>query len=197
MTRTADHAIDPMFLERWSPRAYDGQPISREELLTVLEAGRWAPSAFNAQPWRYVYAQRDTAAWASLLGLLFEINQSWAKNAAALVVIVSQKDMPPGKDGSVKPSRTHSFDAGASWAMIALEARRLGLYAHGMSGFDAERAAIELEVPDTFHVDAMFALGRVTSDLSGLLPALVAKESPNDRRPLLETAFEGRFAAKV
>ena len=196
MSRTAAHPIDPMFLDRWSPRAYDAQPITREELLSVLEAGRWAPSSFNLQPWRFLYAQRDTPAWPTFLGLLIEYNQGWANRAAALVFVVSDKNAPPGKDGTIKPSRTHSFDAGAAWACMALEARRLGLYAHGMSGFDLERAPKELGVPDTFHVEAVFALGRVTADASVLSESLRAKEHPSDRRPLAETAFEGKFPAK-
>ncbi len=76
MSRTAAHPIDPKFLDRWSPRAYDAQPITHEELFTVLEAGRWAPSSFNLQPWRFLYAQRDTPAWKTFLGLLIEYNQS-------------------------------------------------------------------------------------------------------------------------
>ena len=195
MSRIAEHAIDPRFLDRWSPRAYDEKPITETELLTVLEAGRWAPSSFNLQPWRFLYAQRDTPEWKTFLGLLIEYNQGWAHRAAALVFIVSDRSSPPGKDGSVKPSRTHSFDAGAAWAYCALEARRLGLYAHGMSGFDPERAPKELGVPDTFHVDAVFALGRVT-DPSVLSESIRAKEQPSDRRPLAETAFAGKFPAK-
>lgn len=195
MSRTADHAIDPKFLDRWSPRAFDEKPITEEELMTVLEAGRWAPSAFNAQPWRFLYAQRDTPEFKTFLGILIEYNQQWAHRAAALVFLVSNTLMAPGKDGTQKPHRTHSFDTGAAWACMALEARRLGLYAHGMSGFDPERAPKELGVPDSWHVDAVFALGR-TTDASVLSESFRAKEHPSDRRPLAETAFRGRFPAK-
>ena len=36
--RLADHPIDPLFLARWSPRAYDGQPMPEADLLRILEA---------------------------------------------------------------------------------------------------------------------------------------------------------------
>ena len=65
--RTADHLIDPVFLERWSPRAFAPELMAEETLLTMLEAARWAASSFNAQPWRLVYALRDTPHWNSLL----------------------------------------------------------------------------------------------------------------------------------
>jgi nitroreductase len=43
--RTAGHPISKLFLDRWSPRAFDGQPVPRADLMTMLEAARWAPSA--------------------------------------------------------------------------------------------------------------------------------------------------------
>ena len=62
-SRTADYPIDALFLERWSPRAFTGEAISERELLTLLEAARWAPSSYNSQPWRFLYARRDTEPW--------------------------------------------------------------------------------------------------------------------------------------
>ena len=64
--RRADHPIDPWFLERWSPRAFTGEPIPDAALMTLLEAARWAPSSYNAQPARFLYARRDTPALADL-----------------------------------------------------------------------------------------------------------------------------------
>src|SRR4051794_17832618 len=183
MTRTADHPIDPMFTERWSPRAFDGAPMTREELATIFEAGRWAPSSSNVQPWRFIYALRDTPAWETFFGLLIPFNQQWVKNTSALVLVASQKNGPPDRDGNVKPSHTHSFDAGAAWAMMALQASRMGLRAHGMVGFDIARAANELNVPDTFRVEMMFAVGHPTTDLSVLPEPLAKKEMPNERKP--------------
>jgi nitroreductase len=58
--RRADHAIDSIFLDRWSPRAMSGEPLSLEELLSLFEAARWAPSSGNEQPWRMLFARRDT-----------------------------------------------------------------------------------------------------------------------------------------
>ncbi|EPN06679.1 nitroreductase family protein, partial [Pseudomonas syringae pv. actinidiae ICMP 18804] len=52
--RIADHPIDPQFTERWSPRAFSGESIEQETLLSFFEAARWAPSAYNSQPWRFL-----------------------------------------------------------------------------------------------------------------------------------------------
>src|SRR5579875_2705086 len=113
-SRQADYPIDPMFLERWSPRAFTGEPLAESELLTMLEAARWAPSSSNAQPWRFAYARRDTPHWDRFVGLLVPRNQTWAANASALVFLISNTMMrPPGSDKDV-PSPTHSLDAGTA-----------------------------------------------------------------------------------
>lgn len=61
--RKPDYAVDRIFLDRWSPRAMTGAAIPREELLTLFEAARWAPSSYNNQPWRMLYAFRDSEHW--------------------------------------------------------------------------------------------------------------------------------------
>ena len=61
--RQPDRTIEPLFVQRWSPRAMSGETISDVELLTLLEAARWAPSSYNNQPWRFLYAKRDTPHW--------------------------------------------------------------------------------------------------------------------------------------
>lgn len=191
--RTADHAIDPLFLERWSPRAFSTETISDAELFTLFEAARWAPSSYNSQPWRFVYAKRAGAGWETLLGTLNPFNQSWAKHAAALVILVSNTTMrPPGGDKDV-PSRSHSFDAGAAWNALALQAARSGWQAHAMVGIDFDKAAQDLGVPEGFHVEAAIAIGR-PGDKSQLPEALQAREQPSPRKPVSEFIAEGRFS---
>ena len=96
-SRKADRPIDPIFLDRWSPRGFTESEISQVELETLFEAARWAPSAYNSQPWRFIYARRNGKGWDTLLGLLNPFNQSWAQRAAALVFVVSKTTMqPPG-----------------------------------------------------------------------------------------------------
>lgn len=40
--------------ERRSIRKFTEEAVSREDILTILEAGRWAPSGLNNQPWRFL-----------------------------------------------------------------------------------------------------------------------------------------------
>ena len=193
-TRTADHPIDPMFLARWSPRAFTGEAISEADLLTMLEAGRWAASAYNSQPWRFIWARRDTPHWDKFLALLVPFNRSWAKEASALVILVSNSLMrPPGADKDV-PSHSHSLDAGAASGNFALQANKMGWFVHGMVGFDMDRAFAELGVPAGYRVEAAYAVGRL-GDPAILSEGLRARETPSPRLPLTQIAFEGAFKA--
>ena len=184
--RKADHPIDPWFLDRWSPRAMSGEPISQPEVMTLLEAARWAPSSFNNQPWRILYARRDTAHWQTFLDLLVEANRGWCGKAAALLLFVSRTTF----EHNNKPSVTHSFDCGAAWENLALQGTRMGLVVHGMQGFDYDRARTALQIPDGYQVEAMVAVGK-PGDPAELPEKLRERETPNDRRPLSQTACEG------
>ena len=189
--RRAHHPADALFVDRWSPRAMSGEPITTSELMRLFEAARWAPSSYNAQPWRMLYTLREHADWPAFLELLSESNKTWARNAGALVLFVSKKI----NDRTGQPSMTHSFDTGAAWAFFALQGYLSGYAVHGMQGFDYVRAQRELQVPDEFRVEAIVAVGKPGSKEA--LPApLQERETPNDRRPISETVCEGKWALK-
>jgi nitroreductase len=181
--------VDPLFLERWTNRSFTGEPITEDELMVLLEAARWAPSAFNIQPWRFVWARRDTAAWPNLLGLLSPFNQNWARHAAALVVLVS--DSMDRRDPSApRALHSHTFDTGAAWAQLGLQAHRSGWSACCMTGLDMKRAREVLNVPADHRVEAAVAVGRAGPQPQ-LSDSFAQSQVPSDRRPLSETAFEG------
>ncbi len=186
--RKADHPIDNMFLDRWSPRAMTGETISQEDLMTLFEAARWAPSSYNNQPWRMLFARRDSKHWSLFFDLLVVFNQSWAKNAGALVLLISRTHF----DFNGEPAVTHSFDTGAAWENLALQGWLKGFVVHGMQGFDYERAKTALNIPEGFQVEAMAAIGK-PADPATLSQDLLEKEAPSDRRKLEETICEGPF----
>jgi nitroreductase len=189
--RAADHPINPVFLERWSPRAFDGHPVPREDLMAILEAARWAPSSYNQQPWRFVYAIKDGPHWTEFLDLLVEANRAWCRDAGALLVLLS-KTTQARPDGSEVPSYSHSHDAGCAWGYLALQATMMGYAAHGMVGFDHERAPRALGVPPSYRIEQMIALGR-RGDPAKLPESVRAREQPNTRRPLTESVAKGTF----
>ena len=192
--RQSEHPVDPFFLDRWSPRAFKEEPMPREDMLTILDAGHWAPSSGNNQPWRFIYALKGTPSWATVRDLLVPGNQRWAQSAAALVIFVS-RTYRISSDGERKPAYTHSFDTGAAWFSIASQAMKLGYHTHGMEGLDREKAMRVLGVPEGFRVEAACAIGKIAPG-DALPDDLSERAARSGRRPLSEVAFEGRFAGE-
>lgn len=193
--RQADYPVNNLFLRRWSPRSFDPAPMSERELFSLLEAARWAPSAFNIQPWRFIYSLRDDADWACHLDLLDPFNASWAKDASALLFLVSDKLMPRDGSSPHRPSNTHSFDAGAAWAQLALQATALGYQAHAMAGIRFDAVRVQLAVPENYRVEIAVAIGR-QADASRLPKPLRLREVPSPRLPLEQIAFAGSFPSQ-
>lgn len=186
--RVSKYQTPPLFLNRWSPRSMTGEPLSDDELFSLFEAARWAPSSYNSQPWRILYAKRDTPEWDLFYNLMIEFNQTWTQHAAALIVMISRKTFE--KNG--KPSVTHSYDTGAAWMSLALAGHLQGLVVHGMSGFDYEKARQDLNIPDEYQVEAMAAVGK-RAPKENLPDEIQKMEAPSDRLPLEKTVIHGRF----
>jgi len=187
--RKPEHDIHPAILGRWSPRSMTGEELSDDELMPLFEAARWAPSSFNGQPWRFIYAKRNTEHWDKFFDLMMEGNQGWAKNAAVLVVVISRKNF----EHNDKPSKTHHFDTGSAWENLAIEGSSRGLVTHGMEGFDYDKARKVLEIPKSFDVEAMIAIGK-RGKKEDLPKEAQEGEAPNQRKPLKEIIMEGKFS---
>lgn len=190
--RRADYPIDTVFLRRWSPRAMSGEAVTQEELFTILEAARWAPSAHNEQPWRFLYAMRGDAAWATFLSLLNSSHRRWIPQAGALVIIVSNTVSQHQPDGVP----TYSFDAGLACENACLQATSLGLVSHVVQLQNNEAVRRTLDVPDEYSIEFGLVLGR-PGRRSELAVEYQAKELPRLRRPLSEMVFEGRFPSRA
>lgn len=185
--RKADYQIDPIYLERWSPRGFANKEVDEETLNSIFEAARWAPSAMNLQPWHFIVA-RNKEDREKFYEFIYDANVTWCKEAPVLVAILSKKIR--NEEGA--PNVTHAFDTGAAWGFLALEATRKGLIAHGMGGFDHEAAREILNIPDEYDIQAVVAVGYYDPDAE-LPEALKEREVPSDRRPMKEFVSEGKF----
>ncbi len=185
--RKPENNIYEIFLNRWSPRAMSGEEIEEKTLFQLFEAAKWAPSSNNNQPWRFIYARRNTKHWDTFFNLLAEGNQVWAHNAAALIVVISKTTFDNGKH-----ARTHSFDAGAAWENFALQGSMMGLVVHGMQGFDYYKAKEVLQIPDGYQVEAMIAVGK-KGKKEDLPDYQQEREFPSSRKTIAQIVMEGVF----
>ncbi len=189
--RTTEYEIEDVFLKRYSPRALSGEAVEIEQLMTVFEAARWAPSASNIQPWRFLYAIQGTPDFDLFLSFLMEGNKVWCKNAGALIIVLSKKNLDGGEYNA-----SHLLDTGSAWENLALQATSQGLITHAMAGYNKEPLMKELDIKeDEYEVGLMIAVGK-PGDVKSLPEYLQAREAPNDRKKLSEIVFEGKEGAK-
>lgn len=182
--REPEATIDDMFLDRWSPRAFLPDPIPGDQIQSLFEAARWAPSCYNEQPWLFMYATSKEAKQ-RFVSLLTEQNRKWAPQAPLLIFLLAKR----AYNLSGKINRHAAFDAGAAWVCLALQARKLGLYAHAMAGFDEKKSYAVLGVSEAqYEVMAAIAVGKI-GDPFQLSEDFRSKEFPNSRKPPVEISI--------
>lgn len=178
--RKSEHAIDPFFINRWSPRAFSTESIDDADLAAIIEAAHWAPSCFNEQPW-FFHIAKSTEAKQLFTNFLTESNQVWAKNAPILIALISEKLFSKNS----KENRWHSFDCGTAWGFLSMEANRRGYITHAMGGFNQHLASQTLNLSQDQRVETIIALGR-HGDPALLPKSLQEREIPSLRKSLSE-----------
>lgn len=184
-TAPIEHPVLDVLAGRWSPRAYDAHSdIDEAKLATALEAARWSPSANNSQPWRFIVARRGTALHAQVTDSLVGFNQTWARNAAVLVVAIAETATADGTP------LTHAlYDLGQAVAHFSVQAHHDGLLVHQMSGFDPEVVREFADLDERFLPATVFAVGEF-GDVDALPEVLQQRETaPRVRRPIDETVI--------
>jgi nitroreductase len=182
--------IHDVLARRWSCRAFDrDRPVSREQIVALLEAARWSPSCFGDQPWRFLVWDRNTdeAAWQKAFDCLVEWNRNWVKNAPVLILTTANTVF--SKNG--KPNHYGEYDTGAAALNLCQQAVSMGLMAHQMGGYDADQARKAFNIPEQFTCMAMIAVGYQAAPdvLDGELKEL--ELAARARSPLEEHFFEG------
>jgi nitroreductase len=184
--------IHELIANRWSGRAYDAsKPVTKDQLVSLLEAARWAPSCFGDQPWRYVVCNKseNLQAWQAAYDCLVPGNQSWAVNAPLLLLICADTLFSHND----KPNKWAPYDTGAATENLCLQATALGLMAHQMGGFDADKARTTFNVPERYQILAMVTVG-YQADVERLTGETKERETAaRSRKPLNELFFNGQW----
>ncbi len=188
--------IHDLIAQRWSPRAFDDQKtVSHAQLLALFEAARWAPSCFGDEPWRYIAWSKhnDAEAWQQAFGCLAEGNQIWVRHAPVLLLATAASRF----SHNGKPNRWASYDTGAASENICLQATAMGLRAHQMGGFDADKIQRAFGIPHDYQCMAMIAVGYQAE--ADLLDANLAQSelAERKRQPLATHFFANAWGMGV
>ena len=175
---TAD--LHPIILERWSTRAFDASyEISKDEVVTLLEAARWSASANNLQPWKFAVAYRGDALFQQFIDSAAGFNKAWIPNASALIAVMFEKTNEKGEVRASAP-----FDTGLAVGQLVLQAQAIGLYTHQVGGFDKEAALTALGSPENLQPVVLIAVGKHAPE-ADLPEELKNRESAERQRKAL------------
>lgn len=176
---------------RWSPRAFSDRAVTKDDLLPLLDAARWAASCYGEEPWRFLIATKaNPAEYETMLGCLVEANRSWAKSAPVLMLTVARKNFSHNET----PNYYALHDTGLALGILMVQATSMGLYVHGMGGFDKEKAHAVYSIPEDYDLGAAVAIGYLGDP--DALPEKTRKMelAPRKRKPMNEIVFAGTWA---
>ena len=174
MQATGERKVIDTILARRSVRNFTDRQISKEEINTILNAGRWAPSGLNNQPWRFIVV-RDP----ETIGKLSECTHYSGIVAGAPLLIAAFLDTESSYN------RTKDIQAiGASIQNMLLACCDLSLGAVWLGEIlnQNEKVNSILHCPSKFELMAVLAIGE---------PAPGKRTST--RKPLSELVFEEKY----
>ncbi|MFC1499736.1 nitroreductase family protein [Candidatus Zixiibacteriota bacterium] len=176
--------------ERWSPTIFSERLITSEELRELFEAVRWAPSSMNEQPWRLLYATRETPdAFERMVSCLVESNAQWARHAPLLVLVAAGTRFSRNE----RENRHAWHDAGMATENLLIQASSMGIQGHPMAGFSRSKAVELFGIPDGFETILMIALG-YPGDLEEAPDGVEGRQKEaRERKPLDETVFSDHW----
>lgn len=155
MNRT-ENVVLKAIRERRSIRKFTADPVSREDLLAILEAGRWAPSGLNNQPWRFLVVTRDDPRHERLAGCTKYARI--VRGSAACVCVLLAKDVMysemkdhQGAGACIQNMllAVHALGLGAVWLGQIINDQAAALGALGLSEVEYEiEAVLALGHPD-------------------------------------------------
>jgi nitroreductase len=181
----ASVGLSDVIAHRWSPRSFADKAISSEDLTKIFTAAGWAASSSNEQPWRFLVGHKGDDTYAKILDCLVEANQAWAKAAPVLVLSAAAATFAKNQ----APNYYALHDTGAASATMTLEAIALGIHAHGMGGFDKDKARTSFAIPAEYEIGACWAFGYL-GDPNALADwQFTAETTPRTRKPLSEFVF--------
>jgi nitroreductase len=155
------HAQDALSVihSRKSVRHYTGEPVSKDDLMTLLKAGMAAPTARNQQPWVFIVVTDDFTLLKLAKGLPY--TKMIVKSRACIVVCADMNKALPGEE---RDFWVQDCSAASENILLAAEAIGLGAVWSGMYPLEERVAHVRkvLELPDTIIPLNVIAVGHPT-----------------------------------
>lgn len=148
--------IHPLILNRWSARSFSDKRISDETMETLFEAASWSASSMNEQPWEYLWAEKGSDAFNTMVDCLMDGNQPWAKNGSHMLLSLAKRHF----NHKHRTNRHHMHDVGAANSTLLMQAADLDIYGHMMGGFHMDKTLEAFGIdPEEYEVACFIVLG--------------------------------------
>jgi nitroreductase len=170
MSESSQVVLEAIFARR-SVRQYTDDPVSKQDVHAILEAGRWAPSGLNNQPWRFAVVRdskvKDEVAKQTRYREII-------RNAPLIIAVFLDNDA--------------SYDRTKDCQGIGacLQNMWLAIHALGLGGVwlgeilkNKDRVGEILEVPKTYELMAVLAIGHPKH-----------RQQTSDRKSLADLVFK-------
>ena len=148
-----------------SYRGYDhNRKVTREELLTLVEAAHLCPSSVNIQPFRYFLAYEPEVVAA------VQAETKWAKGLPELTLPHPGKE-PTGfivicQDAAIQENLSRfQRDVGIVAQTMLLTAVEMGLGGCMIGNFNAGSVRAALKLPETIHPLLIVAIGKPDEEI--------------------------------
>ncbi|WP_158975313.1 nitroreductase family protein [Cellulophaga sp. L1A9] len=173
----SDYEIFALLKQRYSPRTFKDVRIKKQHLNQLFEAARWSPSSNNIQPWRFIYAEKNSEAYEKIISCLSDFNKEWAVNAPLLMLTAYHEKTNDHQDNF------HALhDLGFAVGNMTTQAQYMGIALHQMAGLDWKKIEKIFNIPEDYHISTAIALGYYGGELNKLSPELQKAELQERQR---------------
>ena len=132
MDNLIENSVIEALRNRRSVRHLTNEPVSEQQLLSILESGRWAPSWLNRQTWRFVVVNDPDIR--SKMCMSVPTIRSAGVNEAPICIAVCVRDYPdyghPAEDGAAVTLQmaiaAQSVGLGSYWIGVLDQKKKKG-----------------------------------------------------------------------
>ena len=139
-------------------RAMTSEPVARDVLEAILDAGRWAPTAGNRHLQRFV-ATDDPGT----LRVLRMVSPGMIPRPAAAITICTDRRLAASYGFAPDAAGPH-VDVGTSAATLMLAAHALGIGAGPVTSFSRAAVGVVLHLPEGWVPELVVCLGHPAPD---------------------------------
>jgi nitroreductase len=152
-----------VFRTRKSVRSYVSDPVTDEDLLTILEGARLAPSASNIQPWHFIIIRENETREKIAKGCRYG---RFLSESPVVIIACGNKQAS---------SHWYAVDTAIALEHVVLGATALGLGTCWIGMFPEQEIRTLVNLPAHFEIIALLALGhpREKTDLWAKLLHLI------------------------